>query len=200
MHIKALICDLNGVLIEGLPFSERFEKKYLVPQNTFWPALQSALKLSLTPKSPGIYELLTPYFEQWNIQINETELLQFWRSGESESGDMMDLCSHVRTKNIQIFVISNNFCESTEHYSEHMPLLNTVIDQAYYSWQTGYLKPDPRAYEQLLQEHSLSPNECIYFDDTQVNVEAAKALGIHSFYFTGVTEARQNLLACGIVL
>jgi putative hydrolase of the HAD superfamily len=63
------------------------------------------------------------------------------------------------------------------------------IDKAYFSWETGFVKPDQRAYKQVLEENHLKPEECIYFDDSEENIEAAKKLGIKAYKFKGLDGA-----------
>jgi len=53
------------------------------------------------------------------------------------------------------------------------------------SCDIGYEKPDPRAYELLLEKVSVQPAECIFVDDKLENVEAARVLGIDAIHFTG---------------
>ena len=53
------------------------------------------------------------------------------------------------------------------------------------SFNTGFIKPDRRAWELILSENNLAPGECIYFDDKEKNVLAAESVGIKSFLFTG---------------
>jgi HAD superfamily hydrolase (TIGR01509 family) len=45
------------------------------------------------------------------------------------------------------------------------------------SCEIGYEKPDPRAFQFLLEELDLPPNLCTFIDDKKENVEAARALG-----------------------
>ena len=47
------------------------------------------------------------------------------------------------------------------------------------SWQTGTKKPDRRIYEMLLDKYGLKAEECIFFDDKEKNIEAAREVGIY---------------------
>ena len=45
------------------------------------------------------------------------------------------------------------------------------------------LKPDPAIYLCMLEKFGLKAEECLFFDDVEVNVEAAQKLGIHGHVF-----------------
>lgn len=39
-------------------------------------------------------------------------------------------------------------------------------------------KPDPRAFDELLAQHSLNPNECVYVGDSVSDAVASKQAGL----------------------
>ena len=47
----------------------------------------------------------------------------------------------------------------------------------------GVSKKDPNSYKLIANKLQCSPNEIIYIDDNQKNVEAAKSAGINAIYF-----------------
>ena len=105
---------------------------------------------------------------------------------------MIELVKKLRNRGVKIFVLSNNFVERANYYKKTFPFLEEIFDKVYYSWQTGFVKPNPEAYKKLLADNNLKPEECIYFDDSKENIEVAKKLGIQSFVFEGV-ECVKNL-------
>jgi glucose-1-phosphatase len=70
--------------------------------------------------------------------------------------------------------------------------VSEIFDAFYYSGKTGFSKPDIRAYELILKEHSLKPEECVYFDDNEKNVAAAGSLGIKSYLFESTEQVRET--------
>jgi HAD superfamily hydrolase (TIGR01509 family) len=51
------------------------------------------------------------------------------------------------------------------------------------SWQIGYDKPDPQAFLKTLELQHFKPEEVVFIDDTQKNIDAARSLGIKSILF-----------------
>jgi putative hydrolase of the HAD superfamily len=58
-------------------------------------------------------------------------------------------------------------------------LFDVIADATY----TGILKPDPRAYEQVLAELGLDRQNCVFVDDQKKNIEGAEAVSLPHVYF-----------------
>ena len=56
------------------------------------------------------------------------------------------------------------------------------------------IKPNPAIYEYILKTYNLNPEESIFIDDVEANVEAAKAAGINGFVFQNNYEELKKLL------
>jgi phosphoglycolate phosphatase len=57
-------------------------------------------------------------------------------------------------------------------------LLASRVTAFYYKDNMQYHKPDPRAFDQLLHEHNLQPEQCIYIGDSPSDGEAAGGAGL----------------------
>ncbi|PWE53838.1 HAD family hydrolase [Metarhizobium album] len=58
-------------------------------------------------------------------------------------------------------------------------LFDVIVDATY----TKILKPDPRAYEQVLAELGLDRADCVFVDDQKKNIEGAEAVGLPYVHF-----------------
>ena len=56
------------------------------------------------------------------------------------------------------------------------------FDGVYYSHLIRLRKPDRDIYEYVLADAELVPEECVFFDDLKINVEAAQHLGIRGVH------------------
>lgn len=65
----------------------------------------------------------------------------------------------------------------------------------------GLAKPSPLAFEYILNEFNLSPEECIFLDDQMVNIDSAKALGINAIQVkdSKFPKVRKELKSLGII-
>jgi epoxide hydrolase-like predicted phosphatase len=66
---------------------------------------------------------------------------------------------------------------------------NTVV----LSCEIGVDKPDPNAYKVMLEKVNVDPKNCIFIDNKQENVDAAKALGIDAILFTSPEQIKTDL-------
>jgi FMN hydrolase / 5-amino-6-(5-phospho-D-ribitylamino)uracil phosphatase len=62
--------------------------------------------------------------------------------------------------------------------------LSRYLDWSFVSCETGVRKPDPAAYLGPVRALGLAPQDCLFVDDRQENVDAAQALGLDAVRFT----------------
>ena len=58
-----------------------------------------------------------------------------------------------------------------------------LMDEGIFSYETGYMKPDRRIYKYFLDKYNLDPSTCIFFDDKEENVKAARDVGMKAEVF-----------------
>lgn len=191
--IRAIFFDLNGVLITSEFLSKRFEEKYNIPQHIFIEALTKIMSTVRNPNAPKIFKLLQPYFQEWGIDLKEAKFLNFWFSGETIDTKVLNYITELREKNVLIFVISNNFRERTDFYRIKFPEIFRNIEKAYFSHETGYVKPSKKALQLILQEYNLLPEAVIYFDDSKDNSAVANEIGIDGQLWSGLESAKEYI-------
>lgn len=62
-----------------------------------------------------------------------------------------------------------------------------------FSGDLGVAKPDPRIFAALAERIGVEPADCVFFDDRQVNVDAAVAVGLRGVRWRGAAHAREVL-------
>ena len=184
---KAIIFDLNGVFIKSEKLSDRFARDFDVSQSKFMPALESILDIVRRPGAGDLYSYWISHLTDWGINLNRQEFYDYWFGAEKEDKEIINLAMNLKDKGIKIIILSNNFKERTEYYLKNFQFLKILPDKIYFSWQTGFLKSDPRAYQQVLLENNLKPEEVMFFDDSDKNTEVAKSLGIVARKFDGLS-------------
>jgi epoxide hydrolase-like predicted phosphatase len=73
-------------------------------------------------------------------------------------------------------------------WSELRPWLNELqiadaFDHIVISSEVGLAKPDPRIFQLALDDLAVSPQEAVFIDDFEVNIEAAGEIGMHAILF-----------------
>lgn len=79
----------------------------------------------------------------------------------------------------------NNLCESLH--------IHRFFDHNFPSHELGCMKPDKASFCHVLDTLQVAPEETLFFDDTPVNIDAARALGIKAHQVCGVDNLSQTL-------
>lgn len=67
------------------------------------------------------------------------------------------------------------------------------FDAIHGSYQLGARKPEPAAYHEVLRREGLSPSQVVFVDDLDVNVAAARQLGIDAIVFRSADQLATEL-------
>ncbi|MET0234144.1 MAG: HAD-IA family hydrolase [Kibdelosporangium sp.] len=64
-----------------------------------------------------------------------------------------------------------------------------------FSGDLGIAKPDAEIWAALLDRLGAQPQDCVFFDDRQVNIDGATAAGLHGRLWRSADQARSDLAA-----
>lgn len=96
---------------------------------------------------------------------------------------LIELVQKKKELGVKSFILSNNSAEWANFYKVNFPILNKVFDKIYYSFEIGFIKPEKGAFDFVLIDQALKPQECIFFDDILDNIKIASGLGIHAYLY-----------------
>ena len=102
------------------------------------------------------------------------------------------LKSWKRKIDLPVIAISNEN-EELNNYRIQTFNLHELFDGFFSSCYVGYRKPDPRIFKTALEITQVKPDQCIYFDDRPMLVNAAKKLGMNSILHQNF-ETTKNIL------
>jgi len=69
----------------------------------------------------------------------------------------------------------------------------------YASHMIGFVKPDAAIYQHVIKSLQVAPQNILFIDDNQVNIDTANALGMKAYRVKGIEEARQILNQHGVL-
>ena len=72
-----------------------------------------------------------------------------------------------------------------------------VVD--FFSHEMGAVKPEPAAFDEALRRLAVPQTRIAYFDDAEVNVEAAAEAGMSAHHVTGLSELTVALQQLGVI-
>lgn len=107
------------------------------------------------------------------------------RAGGAETrDDVVEFAVGLKRDGMMTGLITNNAAEFREHWRKSIPiddLFHHVIDSS----EVGLRKPDPRIFELALEKlGGVSPEQAVFVDDFEGNVEAARRVGLRGVHMT----------------
>lgn len=195
--IATLLLDADGVTQHNPNFASGMRR--LFGDNATLPEI-----LRLEPPSlDGTTDLrttITEFTACRDIDVDPDAVLDVWHETHTQPG-LFDLLDEVRRCGVRVYLATNQQPRrGARMIAEQGYELHT--DGAFYSYQMGVAKPDPRFFRIILDELGCNPRATLFVDDVDENVEAARSLGIRGVLFdrdSGATSLRAVLLAYGLI-
>ncbi len=104
----------------------------------------------------------------------------------------VDWVKSLKERGYHLYILSNysKFAQEACAYKmEFLPYMDGVV----FSYQCKMIKPEPDIYQYLLDTYHLNPEECVFLDDRQVNIEAARQAGMHGILFQNYEQGSAEL-------
>lgn len=93
---------------------------------------------------------------------------------------------------LPVFALNNESLELNDYRIEKFKL-HELFNGFFSSCCLGFRKPDPRIYQTALEITRVNPEECLYFDDRRMLVDAAKKQGIQAVLHENFENTKQIL-------
>lgn len=122
-----------------------------------------------------------------------------WRNGLGEENkESIALLAHLQSAGYATYGLSNWSAETFPTAREAHPFFNS-FDGIVLSGEEKVCKPNPKIYAILLKRYNLLPEQCVFIDDRQENLDTAKELGITTILFTSAEQVREALKTQGLL-
>ena len=128
---------------------------------------------------PGIAEILHRAFDNVEGMVRLKPTTFPWIKELKENG-------------YKIYYLSN-FSRKAEIQCPESVSFIPLTDGGILSYKVKLTKPDPLIYRLLLNTYGLKPEECVFIDDTQKNIDAAIREGINGIRFVNFDQAHSEL-------
>lgn len=109
----------------------------------------------------------------------------------------MDFVKTLKKNGYHTYILSN-YGRYTRECTLEALSFEKEMDGVVFSYQIQAIKPEPEIYQELLTRYHLDPDECVFLDDRQVNLDEANRQGIHTILFQGYEQACEKLRALGV--
>jgi putative hydrolase of the HAD superfamily len=188
--IKHIIFDFGGVILDlggqktGIP--DELASIFQLPVEDVAIVWEKNKTNLLTGKETPL-EFLTFFIQEFKLTHNPEDSLRRWEELNILSKERIDW-------NLLKFIE-----ELKPHYQIHMLTDQIDVNNGPAQWKIeiedlfhtifrsyieGYRKPDHEAYKNLLQKIGAKPEECVFIDDSEKNIQAGESLGIRGLLYS----------------
>ena len=197
MSAQALVLDFGGVISRTL-----FETHSLTEEALGLPTGSLTWQGPFDPASDDLWRAMQAdeisERDYWMTRTVETGKLigQDWTSMQefviaSRGADplpvirpeFLDNIAKIKAAGLRLAILSNELdLFYGADFRKKLPFLQdfeVIVDATY----TKILKPDPRAYEDVLEQLNLAPEQCVFVDDQLRNVNGSLACGLKTVHF-----------------
>ncbi len=196
--IQVVLFDLGGVLVEfdGITPLIALSGNRLSSEEArrFWLMSPSVRRFEVGKCTPA--EFARGVARELGLQVApEVFLRQFvsWDRGPMEGA--LRLLDALKPRFL-LACLSNNNELHWQRLRDEMGLAGK-FHRCYLSHEIGLMKPDWEAFEYVVRDLAVSPDQILFLDDNPECVEAAKAVGLSAWQARGVEEARAVLAGLG---
>ena len=92
----------------------------------------------------------------------------------------------------KLYVLSNFHYPAFDYIFKNWEFFK-YFDGKIVSGHCKLLKPEKEIYKLLCSTYSLKPDECVFIDDTKVNIESAEKFGIRGIHLTDINILEEKL-------
>jgi 2-haloacid dehalogenase len=195
------VFDLGGVLIDWNPrhlyrklFEHEADMEHFLENicTTEWNQQQDAGRsfaqacAALKLEHPSNAEMIDAWFERFDEMI------------AGPITGTVDILSELRERKVSIYALSNWSAETFPFAQRRFEFLQW-FRAIFLSAEVRLVKPDPRIFKRFCKTFALRPEQIVYIDDLQHNVEAARRIGMHGIRFSDPASLRQELVQFGLL-
>ena len=198
--IRHIVFDLSEVLLTGvkdtgIALREKHDLEIAGPKME-WAQEKHPLLTPLVKEffhgdvseDEYIREVLTLY----PMMGEAAWLKQHIRENFREVEGTRDIVIRLRGLGYKLALFSNHAKEWID-YCEEKFNFHELFDTRVYSYEIGVSKPDPVSFERVLDALKAIPEECLFVDDSEINIAAARELGFKGIVFTNAEALSSEL-------
>lgn len=201
-RVDAVVFDLGGVLVDWDP--RHLYRQLFDDEEEMERFLAEICSLEWHVAHDLGHSIQESCDELAALHPEHADLIRAWaeRSEDMVLGAIdgtVEVLRELTDAGVRCYALSNMERETFPLRLERFEFLRW-FDGHLISGLEGVVKPDPRIFDLLLQRFGLEPSRTVFIDDSPVNVEAAKRIGLVAIRFESPDHLRKELADHGLDL
>lgn len=202
--IKNIIFDMGQVLIYFSP--ELYIKRLGVPEEDCGLLLREVFRRmewvqldhGTITEAEAVESICRRVPSRLHKAVEEL-VFRWWARPLNPVPGMKELIAEIKSKGCGIYLLSNANIQQCK-YHDQIPGTE-YFDGRIVSAECKLLKPQKEIYQLLLDTYGLQARECLFIDDSPLNVEGAYCAGIRGIVFDDdIPRLRRELREAGIMV
>lgn len=192
--IKVVLFDLDGVLVASEKiFSKRLVEEYGADEASISQFFNGVFSECLVGKA-DMKEEIREYTNRWRWNGSIDDLLHYWFSNEANVDErLLVVIQELRRQGIKCYLATNQEKYRTAYIANEMGF-SKILDGIFSSSSVGYLKNCPQFFEYVLNQMAdIKPEEVLFVDDSEDNIETAQDIGIQAEIYTDFNNFQRKL-------
>lgn len=132
-----------------------------------------------------------------NVDMTFEQFRRLWTEIFTVKRDVCDIIEAVRDRH-KLLILSNTNEMHFEYAKARFEVLQ-LFDDYVVSYRVGERKPHPAIYSAALQKAGCTPGDCVYIDDIEAYVDAARQFGMHAFVFRDACQLEKSLRRLSVI-
>jgi len=192
------VFDMGGVLVELGPLIEILGDE-AVSSEEFWSRwLRSPVVRDFERGRCSTEEFGDRIVAELGLSFDGPEMIRRfadWPKGLFEGAQALiaDL-----PDDLEIGVLSNTNALHWNGQRQHRKV-QALFSRTYLSYVLDMVKPDREIFDHIVDDIGCAPGDIVYFDDNQLNVDAARDAGLVAAMAKGPMDCRRELEALGLL-
>lgn len=145
-------------------------------------------------------QALKEYQKRLNLELSHLEhMAEFTKNSLTPLPGSFELLQRLHHNQYPLYALTDNTHEIMAHLTaryDFWPLFKGVVVSA----SVGHLKPSKEIFHHLLSTYQLTPEETVFLDDLEKNIEGARSMGMQGILFKDANQAMEQLRQLGIKL
>lgn len=139
----------------------------------------------------NIENFWTEVAKRSHLDVDPKVLRKIYNENITANGKLLSFCKTLKRK-YKLVILSNNTKDWMDEEIGRFKL-NSIFEKIYSSADLGISKPSREIFEYVFRDLGVKPQEIIFIDNQENNIEAAQALGINTILFRNLDQLKKDL-------
>jgi putative hydrolase of the HAD superfamily len=200
MFLKTVISDLGNVILwfDNSIFFKKISAHCSYSEEKISEAAQTNLGLirlfdtgQITPQ-----EFYSRIVKELKAQVDQEYFFAIYCDVFSLNMPVLKLLQKLKTSYKLVLLSNTDVCRFGFIKKRFPEIL--IFDEYVLSFELGVMKPDPAIYGEALKKAGTDPQECVFIDDLEKNIEGSQKMGMGGILYTPETDLEAELRKLGL--